>query len=307
MGNIFKYCDMSLTDLGSLNGDRSVFLMSVSPIEVHGPHLPVGTDVFISEMLQQRYIKMLSDTHPELDLVVLPPLFAGSTPLPVKGSIAVPAKALESLLFAFAADLAKQGFKYLLISDNHGGPGHQLAIEAAARKAYKKFKFHLLDPFNYDYRKMVECDPVFLSGTGLGKGSCGDDTDCHAGTNETSLMMVTDPGMIKRSYKELPASVPPEKRGIARAIMSISRIAGAIGAKRFSGDLAHLSNVLAWIGQPNMVPYMGDPKLASEKAGEAMMEARVKAAGELFEKALRGENVRIDPLLWQLRLLKGFL
>lgn len=298
---------MSLTDLGSLSRDRSVFLMSVSPIEVHGPHLPVGTDVFISEMLQQRYIKMLSDTHPELDLVILPPLFAGSTPLPVKGSIAVPAKALESLLFAFAADLAKQGFKYLLISDNHGGPGHQLAIEAAARRAYKKFRFYLIDPFNNDYRKMVECDPVFLSGTGLGKGTCGDDTDSHAGTNETSLMMVTDRTKIKESYKDIPASVPPEKRGISRLIVGISTIASSMGARRLSGDLMHLSSVLAWIGQPDMVPYMGDPKLASEKAGEAMIEARVRAASALFEKALKGEPVYIDPLLWQLRMIRGFL
>ncbi len=162
MGRTFEYCRLNLTEIESLDREKTVFLMAVSPIEVHGPHLPLGTDVYVSEELLKRYVVALQQRHPELDCVVMPSLYAGGTPLPVKGSIAVPVKTLEPLLVAFAKGLAEQGFRYLFIADNHGGPGHQLAIEAAARKAYKKYRFYLIDPFNYDYRKMVECDPEFL-------------------------------------------------------------------------------------------------------------------------------------------------
>lgn len=306
MGKVLEYCKLTLTDLQALRKDKSLFLMQVSPIEVHGPHLPLGTDVYVSGELMNRYMTAISGKYPDLDLVVMPPLFAGSSPLPVKGSIAVPATTLESLLFAFVKGLADQGFRYLLLADNHGGPAHQMAIEAAARKAWRKYRFYLIDPFNADFRKMVECDPEFLNGTGLARGTCGDDTDSHAGTNETSLMLVTAPEMIKENYRGLPASVPPQTTGAAKVVVVLSGIVGSAGGKRFSGDLKHLANTLAWISQPDMTPYMGDPKKATRAAGEAMLEARVKVAMELVDGALAGKEVQIVPLLWQIKALRRF-
>jgi len=49
---------------------------------------------------------------------------------------------------------------------------------------------------------------------------------------------------------------------------------------------------------------MGDPKLASAKNGEAMLNYRLEEAIKLFDRALQGEPVQIKPMLWNLRVLR---
>ncbi len=48
-----EYVLMNLRDIEKLEREKTIFLMAVSPIEVHGPHLPLGTDVFVAEDLQK--------------------------------------------------------------------------------------------------------------------------------------------------------------------------------------------------------------------------------------------------------------
>ena len=46
---MLKYDNLTLTDIRALPRDRTIFALAMSPIEVHGPHLPVGIDVVIAE------------------------------------------------------------------------------------------------------------------------------------------------------------------------------------------------------------------------------------------------------------------
>jgi creatinine amidohydrolase len=52
MAEIISYVRMSLPEIEALDREKTIFLMAVSPIEVHGPHLPLGTDVFVAEELR---------------------------------------------------------------------------------------------------------------------------------------------------------------------------------------------------------------------------------------------------------------
>lgn len=300
---VLEYVNLTKRQIDELDRERTLFLMSVSPIEIHGPHLPVGTDVFIAEELLKRYSAAIADRHPELRLIKLPPLFLGSDALPVKGSLSITPRALERVLVDFARGLSDCGFRYLLLADNHGGPRHQMACEAAARKAYRKFGFYLINPFLSVFRYMVQHEPEFMTATGLPPGRCGDDADSHAGTNETSLMLATYPEKVDRDYASLTASrLRPSTAG--KAVRAAAGLIKALGAKVLANDLEHLANTLDWIGDPDMKPYMGDPSQAGAVAGEAMLNARVAVAMELLEKALRGEPVRQRPLLWGLRLIR---
>ncbi|MBE3568473.1 MAG: creatininase family protein, partial [Thermogemmatispora sp.] len=47
---------MSWTELDHLDRERTVILMSAGPLEQHGPHLPVGTDVFAAEEVTRRLL-----------------------------------------------------------------------------------------------------------------------------------------------------------------------------------------------------------------------------------------------------------
>lgn len=302
-----NYVELTFDELERLDRRNTVFLISVSPIEVHGYHLPVGTDVFISEKLLEGYVSLLNDRYPHLTLVKLPPLYAGSDALPLAGSLSVSAKYLQGILFDYGKGLAKQGFRYLFVADNHGGPRHQMATEAASRKLWRKYKFYLLDSFNSDFRKMVQHDEDFLQRTALKPGVCGDDADSHAGTNETSLMLATNPEMVKDSYISKEASsLSDRKTGVAKSVEKVGQFFMKIGSKELGKDLLHLSNTLARVTDPDMKPYMGDPKKATKEAGEAMINARLEDAMELFDQALRGEVIKQRPLLWGLRFLRHF-
>ena len=50
-----NYQSMTLQEIKGLNRDKTIFLMAVSPLEVHGPHLPVGeggdhTDAMVNKI-----------------------------------------------------------------------------------------------------------------------------------------------------------------------------------------------------------------------------------------------------------------
>lgn len=302
---ILEYKNLNLKEVEKLNREKTIFLLAVSPLEVHGPHLPVGTDVIIAEDLLNKYIEELEKQYPEYQQVVLPPLYAGSNALPVKGSISIKAGVLEKLIYNYGKALAVQGFKYLFLADNHGGPGHQLAIEKASRKLWKRYRFYLVAPFNLVFRYMVKHDSRFLEMTGLKPGICGDDTDSHAGTNETSLMLAIKPEMVK-AHDRVPPSEPPDYSGINKLIFLIAGLVKRFGGRKLGEDLVHLANLLAWTGDKEMKPYMGSPAEASVEAGRAMLDARVQIAMGLFKQALAGKRIDTEPLLWQLRFLRWF-
>ena len=120
----------------------------------------------------------------------------------------------------------------------------------------------------------------------MGPGVCGDDPDSHAGTNETSLMLACSPGRVRQGYRSVRASLPPARRGAAKLVGGLAIVARLIGGRTLGRDLDHLANTLAWVNDPEMIPYMGDPSKATREAGEAMLAARVDVAMDLFERAL---------------------
>lgn len=305
---VLEYVELCLPEIEDLDREKTVFLISVSPIEVHGPHLPVGTDVFIAEELLSRYVSELGKNHPELTFVKLPPLYAGSDALPVPGSLSIPARHLEGILTAYGQGLAEQGFRYLFVADNHGGPRHQMAIEASARRLWRKYRFYLIDPFGQVFRYMVQHDPDFMQRTGLGPGECGDGRDSHAGTNETSLMLACCSEKVAGDFREVEPSLPPPLRGGSAFVAGLGKFIGRLGGRKLGRDLKkHLANTLAWVSDPDMKPYMGDPGKAKQESGKAMLTARVEVAMELFEKALASggrEPVHIEPMLWGVRFLR---
>ena len=300
---VINYAELTLTELKQIDPEKTFCLVTISPLEVHGPHLPLGTDVFIGNKLQSEYCKALTEQYPDYNLVVLPSIYAGCDPVPVKGSIAVKARTLEKLIGDIVRGLAQQGFKFLIVCDNHGGPSHQMAMEVAAVKAWRRFRFFLINPFNVVFKKMVRHDPAFLRLIGLAPGECGDDADAHAGTNETSLMLCTNAELVK-SYQEVAASGLPARIGVAAVIATIASVLGKIGFAKAKTDLEHLANMLAWTGNPGNLPYLGSPADATAEAGERMLRGHVAVMKELVACSIAGENPPTQPMLWWMRLFR---
>lgn len=302
LSGAINYAELTMSGLRGIDPRQTICLMAVSPLEVHGPHLPVGTDVFVGEKLQEEYCRAIG-RYPGFRLLLLPPLYAGCDPLPLKGSIPIRAKTLESLLWDYVRGLAGQGFRYLIVCDNHGGPSHQIAMEIVAGRAWRRYGFAFINPFNVVFRKMVQHDHDFLNLVRLTPGTCGDDPDAHAGTNETSLMMASREDLVG-DWKGVPPSLPPERTGLAALAGRLGGMLGRLGLKGIGAELDHLASLLAWTGSPGMLPYMGLPGMASREAGERMIKGHVSIAMDLLEEALAGKKPSTRPMLWWIRAFR---
>jgi len=305
VGEIYQFAEMTFPELQALDRSRTLFLQALSPLEIHGPHLPLGTDVFIAEEVRDRALRRLRERHPDLDMVIMPSTYLGSDTIP--GSVNVSGIALNLLLVAEGRMLAALGFKYLLLTDNHGGPRHQIAIAKAVRSLHRRYGFHLIAPFLSFYRKMIELAPELLAKTGTGPGSTGDVADIHAGLNETSLMLASANPRVRPNWPGLPATSISQKRPPALLLKALGAAAGALGARELGKDLAYLGQLLSWTTQPEMPTYIGDPSRAGDEAGERVLEAFCDEAVELTEEALAGRPPFAHPLGWTLRFVQPTL
>ncbi len=300
-GRTIHYGELTASELATLDPAHTIVLMALSPLEVHGPHLPLACDVVIAEEVQRRLLSRLAERYPEYDRLLLPPAYAGADTNPVPGSVSVDSRAIYYLLLSTGRSLARQGFRYLLVTDNHGGPRHQIAIEKAVRRVYTESRFTIIAPFLNFYRRTVENDPALLAATGTGPGSSGDLSDAHAGRNETSLMLATAPEKVAPAWRSLPP-VTVGQGAVARGLVRVGSAAlRLLGARRLAADLPALGMALGWLAAGARVTYVGEPRMASAEAGERMLEAHVQEALAQLDRALAGRPPYSRPVLWSLR------
>ena len=297
-----ELAELSSPEIDSLDRERTLFALAISPLEVHGPHLPLGTDVWLAEEVRDRALDKIRERHPELDFVIFPSFYIGSDTIP--GSVEVDSRAVNFALRANAAFLADRGFRYLLVTDNHGGPRHQVATAKAVRRLYRKRGFHIVAPFLSFFRRMVELDPELLSRLGAGEGSCGDDQDSHAGLNETSLMLQAMPDRVRPMWKDL-TRVSINPRRLPNLLLgALGRGMRALGMEELGKDLGHVGLMLSWVTEENPSTYIGEPCGASPEAGERMLDAFSDEAADGVDAALEGKPPYQTPLGWSLRFIE---
>ncbi len=296
----YRYLELTMEELDQLERERTIFLMVLSPIEAHGPHLPLGADLVLGEKVQQQHLQIIQEEFPSYQPVLLPPLPLGADALPRPGSLGISGSLLGRILKGWGRELAGMGFKYLLLADNHGGPRHLLACEKAARSLYRQHNFYLLNPFSREFSLMMAGEPQFLQQTGLQPGQCGDIDDLHAGTNETSLLLAAQSEQVREIYRELPPNSAPPPGGIFVFLAGLFRL---LGRQRLAGEIKNLGRIAAWAGDPRIPSYIGCPARARSEAGQAMLKARQEVTREIINSALQGEEVSLRPPLWPLHIL----
>jgi creatinine amidohydrolase len=263
---MIEYMELTRREIEALPRDQTIFLSAISPIEVHGSHLPVGTDYFVAREVMKKLAKEL-DSFP---VVHLPDLPLGADVVGAKGSLPVRSRTVYGLLLNWGMKLSDMGFKYWVVCDNHAGVKHQGAFVRAARKLLKR-QFYLIAPLLHIFQEMVNDREEI----GLPPGMNGDWYDAHAGTNETSLMLVARRDLLSHDWSTVPRFSP----GIRSTTGNIIRRLGYKG----------LANAADWLGDPDNPFYMGAPAEASEKNGEIMLSYHVKRSKELLYEARNGK------------------
>ena len=195
---IIKFEELSWKQIEKLDRKKTIFFLPISPMEEHGPHLPVGTDFLIIKDATTEAIKFLNQKRPDLTYVQMPLTPVGyckfSTDFP--GSISVSGKTVRDIVYSVGSSLGNHGFKYLVICTYHMALAHLKGIYSAMKKLESKYDMKVCEPWGpFFYSDQIKKNEPKL----------GFDTtkEVHAGFRETSLMKYQYPYLVDESYKKL--------------------------------------------------------------------------------------------------------
>jgi len=261
---------MTMPELDALDRDRTLIGIPISPLEAHGPHLPLGTDGYMARQMTHVVLDDLAVRRPDWRFVRTPWLPLGCYTLKMPGSLEVPQELVRDALVAYGRALAGQGFRHMVVFNGHGGPGHGAAIEEACRRVSRARGVRMIYPLGRVLTDIMKGKLVDRIEEALGRPLSDEERhelahDYHAGRMETSLSLYKLPHLVKGRPGELPPVV-----------------GSMIGMLRYW-----------WGDRVGRGPgYMGFPARADAEFGRALETAITGVLADLVVRMLDGEDLR---------------
>ena len=171
-------------------------LLPMGCLEEHGPHLPVGTDLF------QAYNVSINVAR-RVEGLVLPPFHYGhsSSTRNFPGSLVISADTLRSLTRDVITGVIRSGGKFILINTGHAGSTHMSTIKDTLREIAEEnpdVKIFFLTDYEIA-EKLAAGDERFP------------ENDGHAGDIETSRMMDINEELVSDPPKPYFPDFPPHR------------------------------------------------------------------------------------------------
>src|SRR5262245_20847057 len=200
---------MSMPALDALDRERTLAVLTVSPLEEHGPHLPLGVDAFTARHFAREVADRLVAARPGWSAVLAPTLYLGSFTLDGVGTITVRQRVVRDALVDYGRSLVRARFRYILVANGHAGPTHLAALDGAAaivshetNATMASLSGHLMWAFRSG-RFLASVERV------LGRALTDEERqafaeDAHGGWWETSMMLLLRPDLVDVGYRDLP-------------------------------------------------------------------------------------------------------
>jgi creatinine amidohydrolase len=206
VGAVLEWQKLTGAKIAALDPERTVVVVSCSPLEVHGPHLPTAADMCESEGLFGRTLELLAERHPDVAFVRLPPVYVAAAVLPHRGSLKFSPRAVTTVLEELGATLAKQGFRDVWVGNFHGGPRHILAIERACHRVNARHGGRMVSVFSLLAKRLTGgTSDLAARLDGIGGISKEDlKGDQHGGVVETAMLLHLIGEHVDAGYRELP-------------------------------------------------------------------------------------------------------
>jgi creatinine amidohydrolase len=232
-----RFAELTWEEVDALPRERCVLILPVGSTEPHGPHLPLSTDVIISEGMAERAARMLAERG--LVAFVLPSIAYSVTDFAsgFAGALSLRFETAREVLVDVLAGAARDGFRMLALANSHLEPRHVDSISEAVRRVAAATGVQVAFPDKRRRRWSSQLTDEFRSGA------------CHAGQYETSLVLADRPDLVRDDVRE---DLPPVDRSLSSAILD--------GKQTFleaGGDRA----------------YFGSPAAATGAEGAATFEA----------------------------------
>jgi len=257
--------EMSTPALDALDRSRTAVILTVSPLEEHGPHLPIGVDAFAARHLARAVADRLVASRPEWTVLLAPTLHLGSFTFETVGTISVRQRVVRDTLVDYGRSLARGGFRFIFVANGHGGPGHLTALEEASAIVSRRYDITMASLTGYIAWEFFRGRYLPKIEAQLGRALTDEERqafteDAHGGWWETSLMLMLRPDLVDESYREL----PPARYSLAeRVVPNYPLRSGGLG-------------------------YVGHPALADPVFAKAAIEVLMAEAMEMVEGMIDG-------------------
>ena len=166
-------------------------IIGISTIEQHGPHLPIKTDVLLTDIIVTKIAIKLGKT------LIGPAIKTGcsETHLSFPGTIALGKMTLQSILIDYVFSLSKHGFENIIF------------IPSTKRNViYPEIFLHRFKEKNEDLKIILfdEFDKIEEKQLDIAKREkiSSEEAGIHAGEIETSMMLNISPGLVKTNRFE---------------------------------------------------------------------------------------------------------
>lgn len=209
MMGILKLEEASAPALDALDRARTVVVIAVSPLEQHGPHLPVGVDFFSAGHFAQAIAERLVATRPGWTVVLAPTLPLGAFTFDAVGTVRVRQRVVRDVLVDYGRSLARAGFRHIIVTNGHAGPGHLIALEEAAATVSRRHGVMMASVSGYMAWEFLRGRYLPRVEAALGRPLTKDERrafsdDAHGGWFETSVMLLLRPDLVDGTYRTLP-------------------------------------------------------------------------------------------------------
>ena len=267
-GNIHQLAELSFTRLDELDREKTAVIFAVSPLEEHGPHLPVGTDVFSAEFFNVQLAQRLIQEKPGWTVLLGPSLPFGASAFDHAGTLLVRARTVRNATLDYGAALARHGFRFILVTNGHAGPRHVVALEEAAASVTRRFGVRMLSVSGPILWKFLRGQFSHRLESLLGRPLTPAEReamqgDAHGGLWETSLLLRARPELVAPGFTALPAV-------------------------RFPLLDALKKNYPLRLG--NQLGYIGSPAAATPELGEVLRRLLTDAAWDVVRPVLEAPD-----------------
>jgi creatinine amidohydrolase len=204
--------EMSMPALDGLDRARTLVILTVSPLEEHGPHLPLGVDAFTARHFAELIAGRLVTERPGWAVVLAPTLYLGSFTFEGVGTVSVRQRVVRDTLVDYGQSLARAGFRHVLIANGHAGPTHLTALDEAAAIVSRRHRVRMASlsgHLAWGFRNGRFLDDVERA---LGRALTEAERtafaqDAHGGWWETSMMLMLRPELVDGGYRQLPPAI----------------------------------------------------------------------------------------------------
>ncbi|HOO75821.1 MAG TPA: creatininase family protein [Tepiditoga sp.] len=191
--------DITWKELKSYDNKKTCAFVSVSPIEEHGPYLPLGTDIYLSDSWVDGVIKECHKKWPSDIFIKYPCLFFGFAEIGYfPGNNYIEKDFLYEILLKYISNIAESSVKNIIIISGHADPFHIITIEKVCDEINRKYGEICFSPSGALFSGIIPEKNKSEISEKFEKFP----DDFHAGWIETSSMLFLNKKLVKEGYKK---------------------------------------------------------------------------------------------------------